>query len=227
MSEELKYWYLRDHKLFRVLSFGQIRELCIITGFRKAKRGDTIELSEVDAPRIFLLKKGAIKIVSLDEDGTETVKDVIRKGDLFGELTLEGTGDGHEYAKVLSEDVIICSFLLSDFENLMRRHPDLAVSYTKFVGMKMKRIRNNYTNLISKDARSRLLHFLEDWAEREGETDSDEIRIPNYLTQNDIAQLICTSRQTAVQLLHDLENEGILRYSRSEIRLYQKSLPQM
>jgi CRP/FNR family transcriptional regulator len=35
MYEDLKYWYLRDHKLFRTLSFGQIRQLCIITGFKK------------------------------------------------------------------------------------------------------------------------------------------------------------------------------------------------
>src|ERR1041384_3755516 len=142
MSDELKYWYLRDHKLFRVLSFGQIRELCIVTGFRKAAKGAVIQLSNVEAPRIFLLKKGTIKIVSLDEHGDETVVDIIRKGDLFGELALEGTGEGSDYARGVSEEVIICIFLMSDFENLMRRNPDLAVSYTKFVGLKMKRIRN-------------------------------------------------------------------------------------
>jgi CRP/FNR family transcriptional regulator len=29
--------------------------------------------------------------------------------------------------------------------------------------------------------------------------------IENYLTQNDIAQIICTSRQTATQLLNEME----------------------
>ncbi len=42
MYDELKYWYLRDHKLFRVLSFSQIRQLCIITGFKKAKKCEII-----------------------------------------------------------------------------------------------------------------------------------------------------------------------------------------
>jgi CRP/FNR family transcriptional regulator len=37
MYEDLKYWYLRDHKLFRTLSFGQIRQLCIITGLKAQK----------------------------------------------------------------------------------------------------------------------------------------------------------------------------------------------
>jgi CRP-like cAMP-binding protein len=34
------------------------------------------------------------------------------KGDLFGELTLEADVKTNEYAKVLSDDVAICSFLL-------------------------------------------------------------------------------------------------------------------
>jgi CRP/FNR family transcriptional regulator len=54
MYEDLKYWYLRDHKLFRTLSF--IRQLCIITGF-KAQKGEIIYFSSSDLPRIFCLKK--------------------------------------------------------------------------------------------------------------------------------------------------------------------------
>ncbi|MBG6109989.1 CRP/FNR family transcriptional regulator [Flavobacterium sp. CG_23.5] len=217
MYEDLKYWYLRDHKLFRTLSFGQIRQLCIITGFKKANKGEIIYFSSSDVPRIFLLKKGNIKIVAVDEDGNETIKDIIQKGDLFGELTLETDDQTNEYAKVLSDDVAICSFLLSDFEDLLLRNPSLALSYTKFVGLKMKRIKNSYSNLISKDAKTRLFQFLKDWAEKEGKRVENEVVIENYLTQTDIAQIICTSRQTATQLLNEMETNGILLYNRKEI----------
>jgi CRP/FNR family transcriptional regulator len=217
MHEELKYWYLRDHKLFRTLSFSQIRQLCIITGFKKAQKGEIIYFSSSDVPRIFLLKKGNIKIVAVDEEGNETIKDIIQKGDLFGELTLEADDQINEYAKVLSDDVAICSFLLSDFENLLLQNPSLALSYTKFVGLKMKRIKNSYSNLISKDAKTRLSQFLKDWAEKEGVKEGRKVVIENYLTQNDIAQIICTSRQTATQLLNEMENNGTLTYNRKEI----------
>ncbi|KIA85376.1 Crp/Fnr family transcriptional regulator [Flavobacterium sp. AED] len=217
MYEDLKYWYLRDHKLFRTLSFGQIKQLCIITGFKKAKKGEIIYFSSSDVPRIFLLKKGNIKIVAVDEEGNETIKDIIQKGDLFGELTLEADDEANEYAKVLSDDVAICSFLMSDFEDLLLRNPSLALSYTKFVGLKMKRIKNSYSNLISKDAKTRLFQFLKDWAEKEGKRVDNKVVIENYLTQNDIAQIICTSRQTATQLLNEMETNGTLIYNRKEI----------
>lgn len=217
MYEELKYWYLRDHKLFWTLSMSQIKQLCIITGFKKASKGEIIYFSSSDVPRIFLLKKGNIKIVAVDEDGNETIKDIIQKGDLFGELTLEKDEKANEYAKVLSDDVVICSFLMSDFEDLLLRNPTLALSYTKFVGLKMKRIKNSYANLISKDAKTRLYQFLKDWAEKEGIREGNSVTLGNYLTQNDIAQIICTSRQTATQLLNEMEANNLIMYNRKEI----------
>ncbi len=217
MYEELKYWYLRDHKLFRTLSFAQIRQLCIIVGFKKAKKGDIIYFSSSEMPRVFLLKKGNIKIVSVDEDGNETIKDIIQKGDLFGELELENDRSSNEYAKALTDEVAICSFLLSDFEDLLLRNPNLALSYTKFVGLKMKRLRNNYANLVSKDAKTRLLTFITEWAERDGKKEGNRVTIENYLTQNDIAQIICTSRQTATSLLNEFEENGLMHYGRKEI----------
>ena len=224
MYEELKYWYLRDHKLFWTLNGSQLKQLCIITGFKKAKKGEIIYFSSSELPRVFLLKKGNIKIVSVDEDGNETIKDIIQKGDLFGELELDSDKNSNEYAKALTDEIIICSFLLSDFENLLLEQPSLALSYTKFVGLKMKRIKNNYANLISKDAKTRLLTFLKEWAERDGKSIDNRIVIENYLTQNDIAQIICTSRQTATQLLNELEEKGILYYSRKEIIIEDISL---
>lgn len=217
MYEELKYWYLRDHKLFRTLSFAQIKQLCIIVGFKKAKKGEIIYFSSSDVPRIFLLKKGNIKIVEVDEDGNETIKDIIQKGDLFGELTLESDKNSNEYAKALTDEVAICSFLLSDFEDLMLRNPNLALTYTKFVGLKMKRIKNNYSNLISKDAKTRLHTFIKDWAEREGKFEGNKVVVENYLTQNDIAQIIGTSRQTATLLLNEMEEKNLIYYNRKEI----------
>jgi CRP/FNR family transcriptional regulator len=220
MYEELKYWYLRDHKLFRALSFSQIKQLCIIVGFKKAKKGEILYFSSSEVPRIFLLKRGNIKIVSVNEDGNETIKDIIQKGDLFGELTLENDRNSNEYAKALTDEVSICSFLMSDFEDLLLHNPSLALSYTKFVGLKMKRIRNNYANLVSKDAKTRLYQFLKDWAEREGVLKGTQVTIENYLTQNDMAQIICTSRQTATQLLNEMEENGLISYSRKEIVLH-------
>lgn len=219
MYDELKYWYLRDHKLFKTLNLDQIKQLCIITGFKKAQKGEIIYFSDSDVPRIFLLKTGSIKIVSLDEEGNESLKDIIQKGDMFGELYLENDIQVNEYAKVLTDEVSICSFLQSDFENLMLQNPQLALGYTKFVGLKMRRLRNNYSNLVSKDAKTRLITFLKEWSEKEGVHSKNAVTLENYLTQSDIAQIICTSRQTATTLINEFVDNGLIEYNRKEITI--------
>jgi CRP/FNR family transcriptional regulator len=62
-----------------------------------------------------------------------------------------------------------------------------------------------------------LFQFLKDWADQEGERVGNKVVIENYLTQNDIAQIICTSRQTATHLLNEMETNGTIIYSRKEI----------
>jgi CRP/FNR family transcriptional regulator len=217
MNNEIKYWYLRDHKLFWVLNNEQLKQLCVITNYKKAKKGDIIYFANEDAPRIYFLKKGNIKVADVDESGNEVIKEILQKGDLFGELGFEQNSKSTEYAEVLTNEVIICSFYLSDFEALMEKYPTLAVSYIKIVGFRFKKLQNNYRNLIFKDAKSRFVQFIKDWAEREGKQENGKIILQNYLTQQDIAHIICTSRQTATQLISEFETKGWLEYGRKEI----------
>jgi len=45
-----------------------------------------------------------------------------------------------------------------------------------------------------------------------------DMEIPNYLTQDEIARLIGSSRQTVTTLLTELKDEGVLEYSRKSIK---------
>jgi len=85
------------------------------------------------------------------------------------------------------------------------------------MGFRLKRLENRYANLVFKDVRSRLISFLKDWATKEGSNNNNEIILKNYLTHQDIASLICSTRQTVTALFNDLKEKGALDYSRSEI----------
>lgn len=219
MSEETQYWYLRNHKLFSSLSSADVRSLCIISKYKTAKKNDIIYFAEDPDSRIYLLKRGKIRIMETDSHGNELVKEILRTGDIFGEITLSSQPDVHgEFAQVMSDEVIICSFKKEDFEEVLENKPHLAVQYTKFIGFKFKRLKNRYANMVFKDVKSRMMHFLKEWMENEGEKTLDgRIVIQNYLTQQDIANLICATRQTATQLLNEMERDGILRYDRRQV----------
>lgn len=218
MNLDTKYWYLRDHKLFSVLSSSELKTICMISNFKTAKKGEIILFSHDEEQRVYFLKKGTLKIVEIDEKGNEIVKDVIQKGDIFGEFTLTET-QSEEYAVTVSDSVTCCSFKMEDFEKLLEKNPQLGLSYTKWMGFRFKRLQNRYSNLMFKDVRTRFKSFLDEWAAKEGTASADEVILTNYLTHQDIASLICSTRQTVTQLFNEFKEKGILDYSRTEIIL--------
>jgi CRP/FNR family transcriptional regulator len=78
------------------------------------------------------------------------------------------------------------------------------------------KINNSYKNILFKDAKTRLLLLLNVFIEKENPKHARFV-LPNYLTQKDIAQLICSTRQTIISLFKELEQDGILNYSQKEI----------
>ena len=213
---ETRYWYLRDHQLFRHLNSSELKQICLITNFKSAKKSEIIYFAHEEQNRVYFLKKGIIKIVELSDDGNETVKEVLQKGDLFGQITPDIT-DVDEYAVALSDSVMVCSFRIEDFEKVIEQNPSLAVNFIKLVGLRFRRLENRYANLMFKDVRTRLLIFLEDWAQKEGTVTKEGVVLKNYLTHQDMAGLICSTRQTVSQLFSELKQHGLIDYDRKNI----------
>jgi CRP/FNR family transcriptional regulator len=73
-------------------------------------------------------------------------------------------------------------------------------------------------NLLNKDVKTRLLNFLWHLVQFNiADTRSEGVCIPNYLTHEDIAHLIGSSRQTVTTMINELSAEGILTYDRQKI----------
>jgi len=215
---DTKYWYLRNHRLFSSISSTELKEICLITNFKTAKKGEIIYFAHDEAKRVYTIKQGILKIVEIDSEGRETVKEILQAGDLFGQFDLENATND-ESAIVLSEQVTVCSFRIEDFEKTIQKNPDLALRYTKLIGVRFRKLENRYANLMFKDVRSRFLLFLKDWVAKEAPELQNNIVLKNYLTHQDIASLICSTRQTVSQLFNEFKQNGILDYSRNSIAI--------
>ena len=151
MDLEVVYWYLRNHNLFEQMSDQEYKDLCVISGYKTAKKNEVIYMTHETVRRLYFLKKGVVKIAAVDDEGNEITKDVIREGDIFGEITLNGNAaNSGEFAKAISDEVSICSFKLDDFERVLEKNPNLSLRYTKKVGDKFKAMETRFSNLIFK-----------------------------------------------------------------------------
>jgi CRP/FNR family cyclic AMP-dependent transcriptional regulator len=124
-----------------------------------------------------------------------------------------------EYAEVLTANTILCSFKVSDFRKVIQMNPYMALGYANKVSRKLRKLENRHADLVFRDAKARLIHFIKNWARMDGSLINNKIVLPNYLTHSDIAGFISTSRQSVNVLLNELRDSGLLFYNRKKIEL--------
>jgi CRP/FNR family transcriptional regulator, cyclic AMP receptor protein len=209
---------IRNYDLWCHLSEEEYAELKVQHHVIDVPKGEYIYFEAYNHNKIYFVREGYIKIGYIDNEGREKVKEIIHKGELFGQFSLERSNLHGEFALAYKNDVSLCAFTVDDFEKLLKNRPDLALRYSKQVGTKLRNIENRLLNLLNKDVKTRLIHFLWQLVEENlVENTAEGFCMPNYLTHEDIANLIGSSRQTVTTMINELETEGILSYNRQEI----------
>ena len=217
MYNEVKYLYLQQHAVTAGLTNAQLLQMTDTVKVKNVKKGESVYMDDGFESRIYLLVKGKIKISEVDDRGDELIKEILSATEIFGDVSLDGSISDDEFAEALTENTVICSFKSSEFKQLMQTNVVLAMNFIQQVSGKFRRLENRHSNLVFKDAKSRLISFFRDWATREGSREGDKITLNNYLTHNDIAGIISTSRQSVTTLLNELKEGGIIYYNRKHI----------
>lgn len=219
MSQEMKYFYLKNHPMLALLSEQKLAEAIAIAKIRTVYRGEQIGYGEGGYTRIHFLIKGKVKITDNSDPNNDLIKDILTEPDIFGDLGLEGQLNNYESAEALTANTIICTFHAGDFKKILEDNPMMALSYAKKVNNKLQKLEHRHADLVFLDTRDRLIRFIKNWARTDGNKLGDKIILNNYLTHSDIAGFIATSRQSVNMLLNELRTSGLLCYNRKHIEL--------
>jgi len=212
---------LRKCSLWSELSEEEYKELDVADNFKEVKKGDYVYFEAFNHNVIYFIKKGYIQLGKIDDSGAVITKDILKPGDFFGQFIFEKNSLDGEFARAVKSNISLCSFTVDKFVQLLHKNPRLSVRYSKLVGWRLRKFENRFLNIIQKDVRSRLLLFMRDLLfEQQGvkQVQNDSVEILNYLTQEEIAQLIGSSRQTVTTMLGQLKDEGILHYTPKKIQ---------
>ncbi|CAL2063069.1 Crp/Fnr family transcriptional regulator [Tenacibaculum sp. 190524A05c] len=218
-------WYFEDVNLFKILCPHKYPAYKKEHDIDKYKKSDYIYFTDDNANKIYLIDKGKVKLGYYTEDGEEVIKAILTKGEIFGEKALLGIDKRNEFAQSIDNTTSICPVSKDTMFQLMRDNVSISFKIYKFIGLRIKRLERRLELLLFKDAKTRLLEFLDELCEDYGyecdQTGDHVIRHP--YTQKDIASLIGTSRPTLNSLLNELKHNEIIDFNRKEIRLLKKT----
>ena len=208
---------LRNFPLFEGLPDNSFANLEAAIKVHKATRYSHLYEMGDPSENILFLLNGTVKTCTISNDGREVIKTVIHPVSMFGELGLVGEKHRHESAIALNKDVVFGTISVREFQSLMRSDHNLCLKILNLVGQRLLTVEQKLESLIFKDARARIIDFLKESANKRGRRVGYETLFKHCLTQQDIANLTGTSRQTVTSVLNDLRKDNLIYFNRNTI----------
>lgn len=217
-------WFFDDVNLFKVLCPHKFKAYKKDHDFDGYKKKDYIYFEEDSANKVYLIEKGKVKIGYYSEEGDEIIKAILTRGEIFGETAILGESTREEFAQSIDNSTSICPVGVNTMHDLMRDNKTFSLKIYKVIGFRLKKLERRLQLLLFKDAKTRLLEFLDELCSDYGydcDKTGDKV-IHHPYTQKDIASLIGTSRPTLNILLNELKEENVIKFTRKEIRIHHK-----
>lgn len=217
MDKNAKIDFLKNLPMFFSLDEIELGQLADYAQFRMAPRYHFLFVPDEKAEHLYFLVKGRVKTGTFSSEGREIIKEIIPPETLFGDLALAGEEIRSEFAQSLHDGAEYLSIKLSDFKKLMEDNQRLVFACMHHISQRLQRVEERLANLVVKDARERIIEFLQDTATREGRRVGFETLVKHHLTQQEIASITGTSRQTVTSVFNELKRSNLIYFNRNSI----------
>ncbi|MEO1517396.1 MAG: Crp/Fnr family transcriptional regulator [Bacteroidota bacterium] len=166
---------------------------------------------------VFFLLRGTVKIGRHNSDGKEVIKQILHPMAMFGELSLVGEEKRQDFARAMNEEVHLGILKVGNFQKLMEHNSRLSLKVIQILGNRLRKAESRLESLIFKDARTRIIDFIKENVASRGRRVGYEMLLRHSLTQQDIANLTGTSRQTVTSVLNELRKMDLIYFNRKSI----------
>lgn len=220
MSVEGSWQYLQKVGIFADLQPADLRDLAGRMQTREYPTGSVIVGQEDRGDSLFVVTQGRVKVVLYGDTGREIILSMFRKGEIFGEMSL--LDNQPRSASVIAIETTKAMVLeRSAFVRHLTAHPATAIAILAEMSTRLRQADKVIGNLALLDVYGRVARFLKDLAEKDGMQTDEGILIRERPTQQEIASMIGTSRETVSRALNDFAKRGLLTMSGKQIFLRQ------
>ncbi len=149
----------------------------------------------------YLLVKGSVSVCRIAPDGRETILSILKEGDFFGEMSMFDSSLRSASIKTLT-DVEVGEIRQDDFLTLLDRNPRIGRSLVIALSERLRAANALIAATTSQDIRARLASLLLNLAHQFGEHVDNGTRITLRLTNQEMANMIGTTRETVNRTLN-------------------------
>lgn len=212
-----KLGLLGELALFAGLSEADMQAIGHATTMSHCVRGQQI-LSPDDPPdRIHIIKKGRVRVYRTTPDGKQLTLDIHEKGTILGDMGLLGQDRIPEaYAEAI-DDGVICTITPDELRRLIERYPLIGINIIRHLSGRPQAAERELEAMAYQRVDQRLARKLIDLGTRFGIESPRGTIINARLTQQELAEMVGTTRETLAHTLADFRRQGLLDTQKHQV----------
>jgi CRP/FNR family transcriptional regulator, cyclic AMP receptor protein len=180
------------------------------------KKDEVIFFEDEIGQELFLIEKGKVKIVKITKNGEELILNIFCHHEIFAGIVMFDNGP-YPATAIAMEDSIINKIKTNNLKTLISKYPDITIKIMKIIAERIRRAQQNQRNLGLKNAKEKVASLLNYLAERYGEKKGNKIKIDIKITQEEIADMTGTTRETISRTINLFKKEGYIETSKKNI----------
>ena len=209
LSKHFLLRYLEPQELDQLLAYARLQR-CAPNEvlFQKGDPGDSL----------LAIVKGHIKISTLSEEGKEVVLNILGPGELFGEIALIDGKERSADAQAMERGELLV-IDGRDFMPFLERRPELATRLLVVLCERIRWVSDLYEDAIFLNLPARLAKHLLRLGQTYGEPTDQGTRIGLKLSQQDLGNLMGTTRESINKQIRAWESREMIDFDRGYITI--------
>lgn len=209
--------------LFNHVSAEQAKELLPSLHHETAHKGACIFREGDTDHRMYVIESGRVKLTRKSADDRVQLLSIHTRGEVLGEIPVFDSDGGPRTASAIAmmNDTRLVWLERDALFHWLDKYPRVAVDMLQMLAHRMRANNERIADLVFMDVPARLAKTLLNLASRFGKPVEAGLQVPHDLTQEEMAQLVGSSRETVNKALMDFANRGWIAREGRTIIIYQ------
>jgi len=213
---------MRSQRLFCDLSTEALQAFEAIKCATAYPKGAVLFAEGQASSGVFILCKGAVKLSACSDTGKVLIVRLAKAGEILG-LSATLSGKPHELTAETTESCQVNFVRRKEYLHFLQAYPEACFKVAEQMSERYRAACQEvrWVGLL-RTADQRLAKLLLDWSQGNG-ADHPENYVELTFTQEEIAQLIGTARETVTRVMRDFRNRRILEPAGSVLIIRNRS----
>ena len=207
---------LRQVAIFRDLDSAVLADLGGRMRPRTVEAGTVVVSAEEAGDSMYVIASGKVKVVLYGQTGREIILSMLKGGDFFGEMSLFDRQPRSANVVAVSETQLL-ALDRDAFHKHLLANPSTALAILAEMSRRLRHADEVIGNLALLDVYARVARVLRELALKQGEQVEGGILIRERPTQQEIAGLVGTSRETVSRALSEFTKRGLLEVEGKQV----------